>query len=168
MSSAQLHLQYTIFPTFTWENYMKEKLSAKEKTPGAEVWSVSCNQNNTWLECRQFFFFFTFPVLILCSICIEARKKCEGNADQKERELKQKNFRPEKKNQKQEWPRDSQMKPKAAAAQAAVRFALKILWIKTVYRQPAQGTIWIIRQWRRELYRVAPHAMLFCIKFDVR
>ena len=49
----------------------------------------------------------------------------------------------------QEWARDSQMKPKAAATQAAVRFALKILRIKTVYRQPVQGTIWIIRQWRR-------------------
>ena len=115
------------------------------------MWSVSCNQNNTWLECSQFLLLFTSPVLILCSICIEARKKCEGNADQKERELKQFFFRPKNKQnkEKQEWPRDSQMKPKAAAAQAAVRCALKILRIKTFYRQPAQGTIWIIRQWRR-------------------
>ena len=45
MSSAQLHLQCTISPSFTWENYTKEKLSAKKKTPGAtcHLSRVKCN-----------------------------------------------------------------------------------------------------------------------------
>ena len=53
----------------------------------------------------------------------------EGNADQKERESKQEHF-PAKKNNNHKSLRDGQMKPKAAAAQEAVTFTLKILRLR--------------------------------------